>query len=187
MATTTKQDSPLPLNGKPTLQSRRRTDESAPEATDDFEREELAEDDDLKLLWKQFRQLAEFFSYYVSAKIDGVKLSLRTAVLGVVLAALAFVAVSGLIIAASCYVLSGLADGLSVLFSDRAWVGEIMAGLLLLVGLGIGLILTFANRRKASLKRRTQKYENRRVRQHADFGCDVSSRARGGPADRERA
>ena len=183
MATTTEQDSPPPVNGTPTPEPQRTGDASAPEATDDFAGEELTENDALKLLGKQFRQLAEYFSYYVSAKIDGVKLSLRTAVLWVVLAALGFVAVGGLIVAASCYVLSGFAEGLSVLFNDRAWAGNIMAGLLLLTGLGFGLYFTFVKGKRASLKRRAHKYETRRARQQADFGCDVSKRAKGGPSD----
>ena len=133
---------------------------------------------------QQLRELGEYLSYYATAKIDGAKLSVRNTVIWILLTALGFVAISGLIVAASCYVLSGVAEGLTVLFGGRMWAGNIAAGLLFITGLGLWMSYMAAKRERASRERATKKYENRQARQQADFGHSVSDRA--ADADSER-
>ena len=116
--------------------------------------------DELKLLLKQFRELGEYFSYFVTAKADSVKLSLRHIVLWVVLVAVGFVAVGGLIIIASWLLLSGIAEGLSGLFGNRSWAGSLVTGFLLSGRpLGLGTYYTLAKRNKIARERTAQKYE----------------------------
>jgi hypothetical protein len=115
--------------------------------------------DELKLLLKQFRDLGEYFSYFVTAKTDSVKLSLRYVILYVVFAALGFVTVGGLIVIASWLMLSGVAEGLAELFGNRSWAGSLMTGFLLLAGLGLGTYYTLAHRNRIARERTAQKYE----------------------------
>ena len=150
---------PKPTNGRHTPDHRFTADGSAPNATDDLKRGERAIPDELKLLLKQFRELGEYFSYFVSAKADSVKLSLRHIVLWVVLVAVGFVAVGGLIIIASWLLLSGIAEGLSELFGNRSWAGSLVTGILLLGGLGLGTYYTLAKWNKIARERTAQKYE----------------------------
>jgi hypothetical protein len=168
---------PEPTNGKQIPQKRCIGDASAPEATDDLEQKEPTGSDAFVLLTQQVRELAEYLSYYVSARTDGVKFSLRNVLFRVSLAALVFVAISGLIVAASWCMLSGAAEGLAVLLGGRVWAGNILAGFLVITGLGLGMNWLAAKRKRTTRKRTTTKYENRQARQQADFGHNVSERA----------
>jgi hypothetical protein len=130
-----------------------------PNNTDGGEPAERTIPDELKLLLKQFRELGVYFSYLVSAKTDSVKLSLRHVVLWVVLAALGFIAVGGLIVIACWLMLSGLAEGLGGLFGNRSWVGSFMTGFLLLAGVWLGMYYMVAKRNRMARERTAQKYE----------------------------
>jgi hypothetical protein len=152
-------DSPKPTNGRHTPERPITGGGSAPNNTDDGEQGERTIPDELKLLFKQFRELGVYFSYFVTAKTDSVKLSLRYLVLWVVLAALGFVAVGGLIVIASWLMLSGLAEGLGGLLGNRAWAGSFITGILLLAGLGLGICCTVAIRNRIARERTAQKYE----------------------------
>lgn len=107
--------------------------------TDDSEQSETTELAALKLLLKQFNELREHLSHYVTARSDGIKLALRNTLLWIALSALGLVAVSGLIITASWFMLSGTAEGLGVLCGGRLWVGKIIAGCLVLAGFGLAM------------------------------------------------
>ena len=153
------QDSAKPTNGRHTPDHRFTGDGAAPEATDDIEQAEKTIPDELKLLLKQVRELASYFSYFVTAKTDSVKLSLRDVVLWVVLAALGFVAVGGLIVIASWLMLSGMAQGLAELFGNRSWLGSLVTGFLLLAALGLGMYFATVKRNRIARERTAQKYE----------------------------
>lgn len=145
-------------------------DVSAPHETDDLEPGAVAEPGVLKLLVKQLHELEEYASYYVAAKTDSARLSLRNAVLRMSFAVLGFVVIAGLIITGAWFVLEGTAEGVSALFGGRLWVGNIVTGALLLVGMGLALYCAVAIRRTASRKRVVRKYEQRQARQRARFG-----------------
>ena len=135
--------------------------------------------DAINLLLQQLRELGEYATYYASSKSDSVKLSLRNALLWVALAAGGFVVACGLCVTASCLLLFGLAEGLSVLFGGRLWVGNLLTGGLLLAGFGAGTYgLTVAYRRASRLKT-VQEYEKRQALQETCYGHNVSERAAG--------
>ena len=166
-----------PSNGKCAPKHRSNGNASTPEETDDPEQGRTSEVDALKLLLKQFHELREYFSYYVTAKTDGVKLSLRNISLWMVLASLGFIAVGGLIVTANWFVLSGAAEGLGLLYGGRSWAGKITAGLLSLAILGLCMCYTAAKRKIASRERTVQKYEKRQAEQQAEFGRNVLDQA----------
>ena len=152
-------DSPKHTNGRHTREHPFTGGGSAPNNTDDGEQAERTIPDELRLLLKQFRELGVYFSYLVTAKTDSLKLSLRQVVLWVVLAALGFVAVGGLIVIASWLMLSGLAEGLGGLFGTRSWVGSFMTGFLLLAGVWLGMYYMVTKRNRIARERTAQKYE----------------------------
>jgi len=174
-------NSPSPATGSDSPKPGSNGDDLTPNATDGPEQWEKSELDALKQLFKQFHELREYLSYYVTAKADGVKLSLRNASLWVVLALLGSIAVAGLIVTANWYVLSGAAEGLGVLCGGRLWAGKIIAGLLLLTVLGLFVFFTAARQKAASRERTVQKYEKRQAEQHAEFGRNVDDRAAATP------
>jgi len=153
--------------------------------TDDPEQRETTELDALKLLLKQSHELREYLSYYVTAKTDGVKLSLRNTYHWIVLAVLGFVAISGLIITASWFLLSGTAEGLGVLCGGRLWVGKIIAGFLVLAGLGLGMYYTVVKRKITSQERTVQKYEERQAGEQAQFGRNVSDQVAAATSEKQ--
>jgi len=131
----------------------------------------------VKLLLRQVRELEEYFLHFVAAKTDLLKVSLRSTVLEVAQGALWFVAISGSLVIAAWFVLSGLAGGLGVLFGGRLWLGELMAGILFLAGLGLGMHFAVGKNKKSFLERMVAKYEARRAQQQSEFGRSASDRA----------
>ena len=164
-------------NGRSTAKNHSEGKASTPGKSDDTVVGEKTELDALKLLIKQFHELREYFSYYVTAKTDGVKLSLRSFWHWIVLASLGFVAVCGLIISANWFVISGSAEGLTLLCGGRSWAGKIIAGVLFLAIPGVCVCYTVARRRIASRERTVRKYEKREARQQAKFGRSVLDQA----------
>lgn len=149
-------------------------DPSAPKADDGSEQTGTTDPDTLRQLLKQIHELGEYFSYYLAARTDSLKLGFWRIGLTIALGALAFVSVAGLVITASCFVLRGLAGGLGVLFGDRSWLGNLLAGMLLLVGLSGGMIYAVARRARAARGRTVEKYAKRRAQQQTRFGRSVS-------------
>ena len=146
---------------------------SKPDVPADAAQQDLTEREELKLLLKQFQELREYVSYYAAARTDSVKYSVRNAIGRIVLAALGFVAVGGLIVIASWFVLSGISQGAGALFGDRAWIGTVITGVLALAGIGLGVSCAAWARKNASRKRTVREYETREARQRARFGRDV--------------
>jgi hypothetical protein len=185
MAMKADRNSQTPGNGEHIPEHRSTGDASAPKATDDHPQTETTEPDALKLLLKQFRELAAYFSYYVTAKSDSAKLSLRNIGLWIVLGTLGFAVVVGVIITASWLLLVGIAEGLGVLFGGRLWAGNITTGFLLLAALGLVMYYAVRKRMKTSRERTVEKYEERQDRQHEEFGHDVSDQAAATPSDKK--
>jgi hypothetical protein len=128
--------------------------------------------------WLQpFRELLEYFSYYLSAKADGLRLQGRKALLRVELEIVAILGAAGAVIAAVTLIAQGAAEGLTQLFGNRSWLGDLAAGvsLLVCVGLVIGGWAYWWN--KDSRERTVQKYEERKRQQRAKFGRSVAEQA----------
>lgn len=138
--------------------------------------EKSAERDALKLLIAQLDQLREYASLFVTARIDSAKASIRSAILGLILAAFGAVAVTSLVVTASVFVLSGVAQGLGRLFGDHPWIGTLLTGLVTLTGIGIGALGAIAARRNRDLKKAVEKYGARRAKQRVQFGDDSGIR-----------
>ena len=171
-----------PVRGQPAPEHRFNGDDAAPGAAEsgsqtdvpaDAAQPELTEREGLKLLLKQFQELREYVSYYAAARTDSVKRSVQSAIRRLVLIGLGFVAVGGLIVMASWFVLSGISQGAGALFGGRAWLGAVITGVLALAGVGLGMSCTASFRKNASRKRTVRKYETRNARQRARFGHDV--------------
>ena len=171
-----------PVRGRPTSEHCLNGDDAAPGATEsrskpdapaDAAQQDLTEREELKLLLTQFQELQEYVSYYAAVRTDSVKCSVRNAIGRIVLAAMGFVAVGGLIVMASWFVLSGISQGAGALFGDRAWIGAVITGVLALAGVGSGMSCVVWALKNASRKRTVREYETREAQQRARFGRDV--------------
>lgn len=122
---------------------------------------------------------AQYANYYASAKSDTVKLSLQNALLWVALSVIGFVVACAVFVTATCLLLFGLAEGLSVLFGGRLWVGNLLTGGLLLAGFGGGTYGLMVAYRRASRARTVKEYETRQALQETRYGHNVTERAAG--------
>jgi hypothetical protein len=170
------------VRGQPAAEHRFNGDDAAPGAAEDGSKtdapadtaqQELTEREGLKLLLRQFQELREYVSYYVAARTDSVKCSVRNAIGQLVLVALGFVAVAGLVVMASWFVLSGISQGVGARFGGQAWIGALTTGVLALVGVGMGISCAAWMRKSAARKRTVEKYETRHAQQRARFGRDM--------------
>jgi hypothetical protein len=144
----------------------------------DVDPRELPPTDAVKHSLHAFAELREYFSYFVAAKLDGIKLSLRRAGIFAALGIVALLAGSALVVTAVVMVCAGLAQLIAQALDGRAWAGNLIVGLgvLLLVGGGTWFGMSFLTGK--SRKWTVKKYELRRTRQRADFGHDVHDVAR---------
>lgn len=143
---------------------------SEPETIPERESCGMTTSDVLNSLLRQAQELRESFATYLIAKGDRAKLSLRNTLVWMVVAALGFVTLGGLLITASWFLLNGIAGGLSVLCGDRLWIGNILAGIAAAGGLGLGIYWAVARRMRSSRKETIRKYEERKTRRRTECG-----------------
>jgi hypothetical protein len=120
----------------------------------------------------------EYASYYMAAKMDGIKGSLRNVGIYAGLGIVGLIAFSSLITTAVALFLIGGAMGVAHIFDPpKYWLGALIVGLavLILIGVGAGIGLSKANAgfRKATV----DKYEQRKRWQRGQFGRDVEAAA----------
>src|SRR5277367_2234445 len=106
---------------------------------------------------RDLRDLLDYFSRFISAKVDSLWSTGRTLGFFAALAVVALVMVLGIVGAAGVMIVVGIAEGLTKLFG-RAWLGDLASGLLVLgVILGggyVGIKIVLGR----SLRRIRQKY-----------------------------
>src|SRR5690606_7691420 len=81
-------------------------------------------------------ELADYASYYVSAKLDGVKWSLTKLVMMLALAAIALLVLSGAVVTAVVLLMVGIANGIGTIFGENLrWIGWLITGAAVLGGI----------------------------------------------------
>ena len=158
-----------PTESPPETQGETHQDAAAPEAPQ--------EPSPLSALARDFAEMAEYFSCYVSATFDRGKLSIKELLWAAVGWASGVIVVSGVLLTAVVFLFYGAALGLAGLFGNRLWLGCLLSGLFFLT-LTAGLIrFQRARFKRASLKKRVQKYEQTLDEQREKFGRDLEDQA----------
>lgn len=135
--------------------------------------------DAFKRAARDFAELKEYVAYYLAAKKDGMAASFRNLGLYAALGVLGLIAGGAIVCTAAVLLLSGLAGAIGAIFNpDKLWVGQIVVGLLVLGGLGVGTVLFLKRFTKASRERTVKKYESRQRQQRVEYGHDVAERGR---------
>ena len=133
-----------------------------------------------KSIPKYLAELKAYGTYFLSAKIDGFKATARNIVVYAALGIIGLLVATGIIFTAAFLLLSGLANLLAVAFGHRLWLGQLVVGVLVLGGIGVGTWIGLKKFMGASRLKTEQKYESKRKQQRIDLGRDVHDRAEAG-------
>jgi len=122
-------------------------------------------------------ELKTYVLHFASAKVDGVKASIRKLVLYAVLGVVGLLAAVALVVTSVVLVCTGIASALTLAFG-YAWLGQLVTGLALLA-LIVGVLWVGVSAAMKSSRHRTAlQYEQRHAQQRAIFGHDVNDRAK---------
>jgi hypothetical protein len=123
-------------------------------------------------------ELKEYAGYYVSAKVDGIKRTVRNIGLYAALGVVGAIVGGAVVATAAGLLVVGLAHALGALFGGRYWLGDLVTGILILGGVAGGAYYMM-NKLTGTWRSQTlKKYEQRKQNERERFGHDVSSRAR---------
>jgi hypothetical protein len=127
---------------------------------------------------RHLRELQDYAGYFVAAKVDGIKLSLKNAGIYAGLGVVGLIAGGAFIVVAVVQFCYGIAGALGALFGGRQWVGELITGIVLLAGIFGGTYYVLKSMTNKSRKATVDKYEARKREQRSEYGHDVHERAR---------
>jgi len=126
---------------------------------------------------KDVGELKEYASYYVAAKVDGIKRTVRNIGLYAALGIVGLIAGGAIVATAAGLLIVGVAELLTRLFGDRAWLGDIVTGILVLGAIGVGAWMMMNKLTNTWRSQTVKKYEQRKQSQRERFGHDVPGRA----------
>jgi hypothetical protein len=127
-------------------------------------------------------ELKEYASYYLAAKVDGLKRTVRSIGLYAVLGVVGLLVGGAIIATAAGLIIVGIAEGLGRLFGERYWLGDLVTGLLVLGVIGGGVWFMVKKLTGSWRSQTIKKYEQRKQTQRVRFGHNVNERAREGAA-----
>lgn len=135
--------------------------------------------DAVKEAASRFAELKEYAGYYVAAKVDGIKVSLRNIAIYIALGIVGGIVGIALLIAATVMLLNGLSGLIGEIFPEKweHWGGDLVLGLLLVGGAAAGVVFGLKSITGSSRKRTIEKYENRTREERRVYGHDVHQRA----------
>lgn len=131
--------------------------------------------------WKEalgrVAELREYAAYFVAAKFDGVKVTVRNLGIYAALGIVALIAMSAVITTSVVLLLVGLSMAIGAIFDpDQFWAGALIVGVLVLGGLAGGIVFGMKRLTNTSRAALVKKYESRQREQRINFGHDVRGR-----------
>ena len=125
----------------------------------------------------QFAKLREFAAYYVSVRIDSLRLLVRRLGIAAGMIAVIGVGVLALVVTAVVLLMRGVAGGLAALFPHYPWLGDLIAGVLFLLVPVIAILIGMRVVTRTFRSFTVEKYETRQRQQRQHFGSDVRDSA----------
>ena len=130
-----------------------------------------------KFAMNRLAELKEYALYFVSAKLDGIKLSLRNAVIYAGLGIIGALAGGAVIAVAAALLVIGAAHGIGAALGGNAWLGDLIIGVLILAVVGIGAVMAVKWLTNSFHQQLVNKYRARQQEQRRTYGHDVQQRA----------
>jgi hypothetical protein len=140
--------------------------------------------DALRDAFARFAELKEFVAYYISARVDSIKLSVRNIGIYAALGIMAMFGGAAVVVTAIVLLLVGIAGAFAAVFPNHPWLGDIITAVIFLGVLAGGVIIGVRWLTGSFRNRTINKYESRQSRQRQQFGTNVraeAERAEGAP------
>jgi uncharacterized membrane protein len=131
----------------------------------------------LRRLQQQIGELQAYMAHFVSAKVDGILLSVRQVAIWIVLGVVGLMALAGLLVTALVLLLNGAAAGLGLLFDEQLWLGQMIVGVAVLTLLALGMFIGVRAWQNRSRQQKVQQYDERQLQQRTTYGHSVADRA----------
>jgi hypothetical protein len=131
----------------------------------------------LERVSRDVSEIGEYVRHLVAAKIDGVRLAIRKAIIATALGLFGLLAAAALLITSIVLLLTGLSGAFTDWFDSPLWVGDLLAGGLALALLGVAIFVVHRRIASASRRKTIAKHEQRHAEQRGRFGHDVRARA----------
>jgi len=159
----------------PSDESRSRTRDPRPE--DGKARSGFGPPHPLEGISKHVREIIEYANFYVEARKDMLRATVRGLIWKAVAGIVAGIAGVTVIIVAVVYLLSGIAHGLGRLFGDEFWLGELVTAIVIFLGLIVAGWIALRSINRKARERTMKKYERRQQQQRERFGHTTTERA----------
>lgn len=143
-------------------------------AEQEFSQEATPPADAFRSALHQVGELKEIAAYYIAAKADSLRLSVRTILVYAVLGVLGVFLGSAALVTAVVLLLTGLSGAIGTLFNpDRAWAGALIVSVAILALVVVGALIGIKRLTGSGRKKTVQKYESRQQDQRSRFGHSV--------------
>jgi hypothetical protein len=126
---------------------------------------------------RQVGVLRAYLGYYLSTRLDQIKLTVRWFIICAVLAVIGLVGVGAVVVTAVVQVLGGVASAIGQAAPSHPWIGSLITGLVVLAAVAIALRWGVGFMRRASQAAIVAKYEAFKRQQREQFGRSVDDGA----------
>jgi membrane protein implicated in regulation of membrane protease activity len=123
----------------------------------------------------QLGELKEYAGYYIAAKLDAIRVSVRNLGIWIALGLVGLLGVATVVVAAVVLLLWGIAGALAQVFPAHPWLGNLIVGAVVLLATVIGILFCMRAITRTFKSTTVDKYENRQRQQRQRFGHDVRS------------
>jgi hypothetical protein len=122
-------------------------------------------------------ELRAYVSYYISSRIDQLRLTIRSFVLWAAFLVIGLIAAGAVVVMAVVQVLGGIAGGIAQLAPSHPWIGSLITGIVMLGVVFFAVRWSVGFIRRASHAAIVAKYEAIKREQRQQFGRSVDDGA----------